>query len=568
MLGPGTGERNGAYEKSVPKSHLRQSMSVLHEIKGRNLTDTLKSFGKIKLGTPSGSPDQDGDAGAAPPDMDSSVEPGVWRYAMARRASVIVDAADYFVHMQQAMLNAQKRIMLIGWDFDTRVHLAIGRRWYHKLLRHDCPIRLGSFIPWLVRHRPGLEVLILKWGYGLFSFFTRGLMLVDILRWMPNRRIKFNFDSAHPFACSHHQKIAIIDDALAVCGGIDMTAGRWDTREHVSDDPRRGRPPGPYYAPWHDVTMMMEGDVAELFGWLGRDRWSTAGGNKLPSLAPRKKSIWPERLQAQFENAEIGIARTRAAYKGRGEIREIEELYCRQIARAKRFIYAESQYFASRKIADAIVRRVNETNPPEIIIINPLSADGWLEQQAMDHSRNLLLRAIGDHDHLKRFHMYVAWSEEEPIYVHAKLMIVDDEIIRIGSANLNNRSMGLDSECDVFIDCARPANAHCSDAIRAIRLGLLGEHCGKDPDEIAQLIDQHGSIKEMIEKCPASERRLERLELPELSDFERDLANKKILDPESPEEMFEPIARRNGLLRRGSILRQPTRRGFHWPHRD
>src|SRR5690606_5761369 len=98
-------------------------------------------------------------------------------------------------------------------------------------------------------------------------------------------------------------------------------------------------------------------------------------------------------------------------------------------------------------------------------------------------ARALLVRAIRAVDHKRRFHLYMPYRGETPIYVHAKLMIVDDEIVRIGSANFNNRSMGLDSECDVFIDCARPGNRHCAAGIRALRHSLLAEHCGIAEDE-------------------------------------------------------------------------------------
>ena len=119
---------------------------------------------------------------------DGSVEPGVWRYARAERASVIVDAADYFALMQQAMLKAESRILLIGWDFDTRIHLAEGRRWWQKGWRRKYPVRLGSFILWLARHRRGLDILILKWSFGALKFLGRGSMLIDLLRWWPHRR--------------------------------------------------------------------------------------------------------------------------------------------------------------------------------------------------------------------------------------------------------------------------------------------------------------------------------------------------------------------------------------------
>ena len=123
--------------------------------------------------------------------------------------------------------------MLIGWDFDTRIHLQRGRRWYEKAYKREYPSRLGSFILWLNRHRPNLEIRILKWSFGFIKFFGRGSMLLDLARWFPHRRIDFKFDTTHPVGCSHHQKIVVIDDAFAVCGGIDMMTRRWDTRDHL-----------------------------------------------------------------------------------------------------------------------------------------------------------------------------------------------------------------------------------------------------------------------------------------------------------------------------------------------
>ena len=70
---------------------------------------------------------------------DKSVEPGVWRYARASRATVIVDAEDYFALMREAMGKARRRIHLIGWDFDTRIHLVEGRRWWQRLWNKDAP---------------------------------------------------------------------------------------------------------------------------------------------------------------------------------------------------------------------------------------------------------------------------------------------------------------------------------------------------------------------------------------------------------------------------------------------
>jgi len=129
----------------------------------------------------------------------------------------------------------------------------------------------------------------------------------------------------------------------------------------------------------------------------------------------------------------------------------------------------------------------------------------------------------------------------------------------VGSANLNNRSMGLDSEADVVIDSRRPANDRdeVRRAIRDLRLQLLGEHCGIPADTVAALLDEHGSMAAMADARPLSSKRLEPFHLRPLGDTEKALADSALLDPESPGELFEPMSRRAGLFRRGGLLRRP-----------
>ena len=489
---------------------------------------------------------------------EGSEAPSVWRYAHADKAHVVIDAADYFSLMHSAMLEAKQRIMLIGWDFDSRIHLGDGRRWWNlRKRKENYPARLGAFVVWLVQRTKDLDVRVLKWNFGALRYLFRGTMIVDMIRWWRNPSIDFKFDSAHPLGCSHHQKIAVIDDRFAVCGGIDMTSDRWDTPEHKHEDPGRRRPNGRPYGPWHDITMMMEGEAACALGDLGRMRWRQAGGRTMEPCRPQVDSPWPDRLDAEFRDVEIGIARTRAAYRDISEVREIEALFIEQIARAKRFIYAESQYFASRRIAEAIALKLSQPDPPEIVLINPFSAEGWLEQTAMDSARVRLIHAIGENDPEGRFRVYVPYTTGgTPIYVHAKLMIVDDEIIRIGSANMNNRSMGLDTEADVFIDAARPGNGHIVPTITALRHTLLAEHSGLPAAEIPQLLDRHGSMAAMIDAAPKTGKRLEPFVLRPLTDAEKALADNAVLDPERPGEILEPIGKR-GLFRRGGVLRRP-----------
>jgi phosphatidylserine/phosphatidylglycerophosphate/cardiolipin synthase-like enzyme len=480
---------------------------------------------------------------------ESALRPGenVWRIERASRATVIIDAAEYFASARAAMMAARHRIMLIGWDFDARIDLTPG------VDSTDAPNSLGDFIIWLVKRRPELEIFLLHWDLGAIKALFRGTSILTLLRWKAHKRITSRFDGAHPPAASHHQKIVVIDDCLAFCGGIDMTGDRWDTREHLDDEPRRRRPGGSRHDPWHDATTALEGPVAATIGELARERWRLASGMELPPVTARS-DCWPEALHAQFRDVHIGIARTQPEMPDRAGIHEIERLYLDLIAGARHRIYAESQYFASRRIAEAIARRLEEPEGPEFVLVNPVSAQGWLEPIAMDSARARLREALRRHDPHGRFRIYHPMTAGgKPIYVHAKVLVVDDRVLRVGSSNMNNRSLRLDTECDVVLDAA--LNPGVGPAICAVRDGLLAEHLDSTPEEVARRIEAEGSMIAAIESLRRPGRTLQPYETPDLSSVEAWLADNEVLDPEGPAEMFEPLAKR-GLFRR---LRQRWR---------
>jgi phosphatidylserine/phosphatidylglycerophosphate/cardiolipin synthase-like enzyme len=473
-------------------------------------------------------------------------EKAFWRVARATRMAVIVDANDYFRNARLAMLQAKRRIMLIGWDFDARIKLVNGGR------AEGEPEAVGDFVHWLVERNPKLEIYLLRWDVGALKTLLRGSNIFTLARWMMHPRIHTRLDRFHPTAASHHQKIVVIDDCLAFCGGIDMTSERWDMRDHKDDEPRRVTGRNKPYKPWHDATTALQGPVAAKLGELARDRWRRAGGAQ---IAPVRvvADCWPDGLAPDFRDIAVGVARTRPKMPGCPEAREIETLFVAQIASAKRTIYAESQYFASRKVAEAIAARLAERNGPEIVIVNPLEAQGWLEPVAMDTARARLVAALKHRDPYDRFRIYHPFTKKgAPIYVHAKVMIVDGATLRIGSANMNNRSMGLDTECDITVD----AGARGQAAILAIRNGLIAEHLGTSAERVAEEIAKGGSLIGAIEILRGKGRSLRPYEVPDLSTVEQWLADNEVLDPESPSEMFEALAHR-GLFRR---LRNPFKR--------
>lgn len=468
-----------------------------------------------------------------------------WRIERADRLALIIDAEDYFKTVKEAILGARHSVYLIGWDFDTRI------RFEPEGATLDGPNRLGPFLRWIDRHRPEVKVYVLKWDLGALQALGRGTTPLAVLDWFTSRRIHFRLDGAHPKGAAHHQKIVVVDDALAFCGGIDMTADRWDTREHRDDDERRRRPSGRAYGPWHDASTMVDGDVARALGELARERWKRASGDDIEP-PPAREPFWPIGIEPHFTDVDVAIARTQPKLDDEKGVHEIESFYLDAIAAAERTIYCESQYFASRRIAEAIAARLKEKNGPEIVVVNPESADGYLEAMVMDTARARLLDLVSKADRHDRFRIYTPVTKKgEPIYVHAKVLVVDDRLLRVGSSNLNNRSMGFDTECDLIIEAVpgRRGAPELRRTIIDIRNDLLAEHLDTTPSKIAAAVEGEGSLIGAIDALGGSGRTLQPYEPDEASAIEEALAENDLLDPERPPSWSRKLRGLVGLRR-------------------
>lgn len=456
-----------------------------------------------------------------------------WRIEAVNRLAVIVDAADYFIALREVMQKAQHSVIMIGWEFDTRVALDPRNE------ADGVPNRLGKFLSWLVRRRPDLKIYLLQWDVGLLRTFGRGSTPIRLADWLIRRRIRLKLDPAHPTGAAHHQKIIVIDDALAFCGGIDITADRWDTPEHEDDSPLRIRPTSKRpYGPWHDATTAVDGDAAHALGELARTRWEYATGEKIPPPPP-VPPLWPESLDPALKEVEVAISRTAPAYAGREEVHEIESLYLAIIAATRRTLYIESQYFASRTLAEAIAARLGEPDGPEFVVINPESAQGWLEEKAMGSARARLLELVRKADVHGRFRLYTPVARGgTPIYVHAKIVIMDDRLMRVGSSNLNNRSLGFDTECDLSVEVApeTPGEDIFRMKIAGIRTALLAEHLDVEAQTVEQAVDTaNGSLIAAIEALRGSGRSLVPFAPPDFGVIEDAvLRENDLLDPERP----------------------------------
>lgn len=456
-----------------------------------------------------------------------------WRIETAHRLSVIVDAADYFTVLREAMQKAQHSVIMIGWEFDTRIDLD------PRSNQDDVPKKMGRFLNWLVRRRPDLNIHLLQWDVGLLWTLGRGSTPLRLADWLIGRKIRLKLDHAHPSGAVHHQKIIVIDDSLAFCGGIDATAKRWDTSDHADDSPYRISPTlKRAYGPWHDAAIAVDGDAAKALGDLARTRWEHATGEKIPP-SPPVPPLWPEVFEPMLTDVAVGISRTAAAYAGRKAVNEIEALYLAIIAATRRTLYIESQYFASRTMAEAIAARLGEPKGPEFVVINPESSQGWLEEKAMGSARARLLESVRKADIHDRFRLYTPVTQSgAPIYVHAKIVIMDDTLLRVGSSNLNNRSMGLDTECDLSIE-ATPGTRD-EEQLRKKIVGLchtlVAEHLEVDPKAVEQAANAAGgSLIGAIEALRGGGRSLVPFEPPDFGVLADDvLRENDLLDPERP----------------------------------
>ncbi|MGY1812658.1 phospholipase D-like domain-containing protein [Blastococcus sp. SYSU D00820] len=472
-----------------------------------------------------------------------------WRVERADRFAVFVDAADYFATLKRALLGARRRVLLIGWDFDPRIRMdprSPGRA------RDD---RLGRVLEAAVRANPELEIGVLMWDMGMAVGLGRGLVPIVLLGRRAPDRLTFTVDTHHPVGGAHHQKIVVIDDCLAFAGGIDVTADRWDTPEHPDSSRRRARPGSRRdMGPWHDVTSLVDGAAARAIGDLARERWESAKGERLEPVSG-VQPCWPDGVEPLLTDVDVAVSRTRPEHGGTSLVHEIELLWLAVIAGARHSVYIETQYFANRRVAEAIAARLQEPDGPEFVVVNPHEAWGWLEEKAMGSARAALLDLVREADRYDRFRLYVpVTGSRRPVYVHAKVTVVDDRLLRIGSSNLNNRSMGLDTECDLSIEVDEdsPERETLAAAVLGMRHRLLGEHLGVPPEEVAAAVERAGgSLVAAIEELRRpTGRSLVPFDPPDLGPVGRTLADTRLLDAERTPNRWQRVRSAFGRRRR------------------
>jgi phosphatidylserine/phosphatidylglycerophosphate/cardiolipin synthase-like enzyme/uncharacterized membrane protein YdjX (TVP38/TMEM64 family) len=426
-----------------------------------------------------------------------------WRRVRAERAAVLVDGAEYFAALRASLLKARRSVFILGWELHSRTPIEGVTR-----ARDGAPVELGPLLKWLLRRRPQLEIRILLWNHPVVYAIARELFPRRIFG-RRTRRVEVLLDSHLPVGASHHEKLVIIDDNVAYCGGIDLTVRRWDTTSHHPAEPRRCCRRKPY-KPTHDVQMIVDRAAAAALGARARARWKHAGGQDCPPVAPHGDA-WPEHVTPDFTSVNVGIMRTIAALEERTtDVREIERATVAALSRAEHFVYIENQYVTSKIACEALAARMRAMPDLEAVVLTSYDAGGWLEAEVMGAGRQRFMAAFDDPDLARRIRFVspaavcpgMSGAREGkplPIHVHAKVLIVDDAFIRIGSSNLNNRSMGFDTECDLAIEAVDLKQRR---AIMNVRNRLIAEHWGSYVGAVERAIATDGLTTEALAELP------------------------------------------------------------------
>ncbi len=466
-----------------------------------------------------------------------------WRTARADRAALLVDMAGYFEAAKAAMQQARHTIHFLNWAFEHDTFLNPGPN-----CTGEEGDRIGNFLKGLAAANPHLDIRILCWNSAMPVAATQRFFPFADRAAFKGTPIKFKLDAKLPAGASHHQKMVVIDDAVAFCGGGDIGPDRWDTTAHQDDDPRREKTRRDHkdFDSRHEVMGIVDGDAAVLLAELFRERWQRATGETIQPC-PQTPAPWPSSVTPDFEDITIGAARTYGAWRQYPSVREVEALHVASIKAAKRLIYMENQYFTSPLIAEALAARLREADGPEVVLISTEHSPSYFDQATMDKTRLDFIAHLDAADPHRRFRAYSPVTTlGRTIIVHAKLTLIDDRLLRIGSANINNRSMGFDSECDLCIE-AQEDSVHAA-RIGQLRTHLLAHWLGCKDEVVIAAIDEAGSVTAGLEALRQSgHTRLRPIGRQKIGAIAALVSKYHAGDPVSAADSWRPWMRRKAL---------------------
>jgi len=367
--------------------------------------------------------------------------------------TVLVDGSEALQAMADGIASAQSHVHITGWHITPTFGLTRGER---PIVLKELLAEVATRVPVRVLTWAGVPVPVMQPWRGDVRKVRDELTA--------GNRIQCALDARErPMHC-HHEKTIVIDDRIAFVGGIDLTnfhADRWDTHDH--------KPRGA--AGWHDVATQIAGpavqDVAENFAM----RWRAITGEHLPPVTPTPTA----------GHVEVQVVRTvpDGTYPQlpRGDFRILES-YLRALRAAQRFIYLENQFLWSPEILEVLREKLAHPPTPDfrVLLVLPAKPDSGADDTR--GQLGTLVQADSDGGRLLACTLYSIGGERDwQIYVHAKVGIVDDSWMTIGSANLNEHSLFNDTEMNVV--------THDPGLALQTRLRLWAEHLQRPVSEVA-----------------------------------------------------------------------------------
>jgi len=481
-------------------------------------------------------------------DQASVFRPGsnCWRVETADRLALLIDNDEAFDALKAILLGAKRSIWILAWVFDPLTRLDPDRvKRSRDPLRAD---RIGLLLRRQAALNPSLDVRVLTWD---MPFPIAAAQLFGPQRgaaFFAGSRVKYHLDNTLPASACHHQKVVVVDGSVALLSGGDIGVDRWDTIDHLDNDPRRRLPTGRRYPARHEVATLVEGPAAAALGDLFRQRWKNATGKDIASPDRPELSPWPDHLQPDIRKVGLAISRTQPAWKGQPEVNEAMLLHLASIRAAKRLIYLENQYLTSPIIVEALAERLAEPDGPEVVTVGPAQSPSYFDQLTMDSARTAAINRLRDVDHHHRFAAFSARTGKGGmIVVHSKVAIMDDWMLRLGSANLNNRSIGLDTECDVAFEARSDEDRA---VVRRFLARLVGHFIGVSTDQFLEAYAREGRLAATINALDYRQglpRRLAPVPVRRLSGFQKFVADWNLGDAIAPDDAWRPWGRRQRL---------------------
>lgn len=378
------------------------------------------------------------------------------------RLTPLVDGQVILKEMYEAMDAAQTSIYIVIWFLSPEF----------RMIREGEENDFHQFLSIVARKAETIDVRIVLWpGSMVGKCSARKVKKARQTLLAANPKIKVLLDTHEHLSHCHHQKALVIDERLAYVGGIDPTlfdVDRWDTSIHPF---RSG-------LNWHDVHWRLEGpcvaDVAANFA----QRWNASRSDDPVVLGP------PPAPLAGGVDAQVQRTVPRGIYSfAPGGIFGIAHAYRHAIRNAKRFIYMENQYLWSPDITNALCEAIERGKKTGLRIALMLPAHPNVGKSDSDRHIQELLDADAGAGVFRAYTLYTSeWNQKKdryqyrPVYVHAKVAVIDDQWATAGSANLNGRGMATDTEINVSV--ADGATA------QALRLRLWSEHLACTEDEL------------------------------------------------------------------------------------